>query len=112
MKKRGWIFIILLLLVSIGVALWYYKPIGTVEGPEWDILHIDGVTYIREGSAGINIPYNRSDRGWHLGIIKSGDNTFHIYEVKGDPEKNYLYWSWEWEGDMYVREDILDELRQ
>ena len=108
MKKRWWILLILLLLVSIGVASWYYKPIGAVEGPEWEILHVDGVTYVREGSYGYDIPYNRSDRGRHLGIIKSGDYIFHICEVKGDPERNCLYWSWEWEGDMYIREDLLD----
>ena len=28
--------------------------------------------------------------------------------VKGDPERNYLYWSWEWEGDMYVRKEIAE----
>ena len=44
----------------------------------------------------------------HLGIIKSGDHVFHIYEVKGDTERNYLYWTWEWEGEMYIREDLLD----
>ena len=108
MKKRIWILLIIMLLAIIGAALWYYKPIGTIEGPEWDILHIDGITYVREGSAGVNIPYNRSDRGRHLGIIKSGDYIFHIYEIKGEPERDYLYWSWEWEGDMYVRKAIAD----
>ena len=95
--------------MSLGLASWYYKPIGTVEGPEWDILHIDGVTYVSEGSAGMAVPYSRADRGRHLGIIKSGDNTFHIYAIKGDPERNYLYWSWEWEGDMYVRQELVKE---
>ena len=108
MKRRKWLLLIAALLLSIGVASWYYKPIGTVKGPEWEMLHIDDVTYVREGSFGYDIPYNRSDRGRHLGIIKSGDYVFHIYEVKGDPERNYLYWSWEWEGDMYVRKEIAD----
>ena len=62
MKKRGWIFIILLLPVSIGVASWYYKPSGTVEDPEWNLLKIDGVTYVCEAGAGFDIPYDRSDR--------------------------------------------------
>lgn len=108
MKKRIWVISIIILLVIMAGVSWYYKPIGTAEGPEWNILHIDGVTYVNEASAGFDIPYDRSDRGRHLGIIKSGDNTFHIYEVKGDPERDYLYWSWEWEGDMYVRKDIAD----
>lgn len=112
MKKRIWIMLIVLVAVIITVAAWYFKPIGTVEGPEWNILHVDGVTYVCESSAGFDIPYDRSDRGKHIGIIKSGDNVFHIYEVKGDPERNYLYWAWEWEGDMYVRQDIAESINK
>ena len=112
MKKKARFILIGLLVVLIGARLWYFKPIGTVEGPEWNILHVDGVTYICESSAGFNIPYDRSDIGKHIGIIKSGDYTFHIYEIKGNPERNYLYWAWEWEGDVYVRQDIADELKK
>ena len=108
MKNRIWISAIILALVA---AAWYFRPVGTVEGPEWDILHVDGVTYISERSTSIDIPYNRSDRGTHIGIIRSGDYTFHIYEVKGDPDRNYLYWAWEWEGEMYVREDIAAAMK-
>ena len=111
MKKRKWLVLIGLLIVVIVAVLWYFKPVGTVEGPEWDILHVDGVTYISERSAGIDIPYNHSDKGMHIGIIKSGDYTFHIYAVKGDPDRNYLYWKWEWEGEMYVRQDLVNELK-
>ena len=107
MKRRKWLMLIAALLLSIGVASWYYKPIGTVEGPEWDILHVDGVTYISEKSSGIDIQYDRSDRGRHLGIIKSGEHTFHIYAVKGDPDRNYLYWAWDWEGEMFIRKDLI-----
>lgn len=112
MKKRIWVLGIIMLLVIIGAASWYYKPIGTVEGPEWNLLHIDGVTYVCEAGASFDIPYDRSDRGKHLGIIKSGDYVFHIYEIKGDPERNYLYWSWEWEGDVYVRKEIADAAKE
>ena len=97
---------------SLVIAAWYFRPVGTVEGPEWDILHVDGITYISERSAGFDIPYDRSDRGMHIGIIKSGDYIFHIYEVKGDPDRNYLYWAWEWEGDMYVRQDIAEAMKK
>jgi hypothetical protein len=108
MKKKIWVCIIPLFIILIGVTLWYFKPVGTVEGPEWDTLHVDGITYISEGSASVDIPYNRADKGKHLGIIKSGKYTFHIYEIKGDPERNYLYWTWDWEGEMYVRKEISD----
>ena len=111
MKNRIWISATILAIILLIVAAWYFQPVGTVEGPEWDILHVDGVTYISERSTSIDIPYNRSDRGTHIGIIRSGDYTFHIYEVKGDPDRNYLYWAWEWEGEMYVREDLVDELK-
>lgn len=111
MKKRICILLVLVLVVLLWAA-WYFKPVGTVEGPEWDILHVDGVTYISESSAGFDIPYDRSDRGMHIGIIKSGDHIFHIYEVKEDPDWNYLYWAWDWEGDMYVREDIAATMKK
>lgn len=110
MKKRIWI-ALAIVFELLAIAAWYFKPVGTVEGPEWDILHVDGTIYISERSAGIDIPYNRSDRGNHIGVIKSGDYTFHIYEVKGDPDRNYLYWAWEWEGEMYVREDIVAAMK-
>ena len=45
MKKRIWILVALLLVVLLWAA-WYFRPVGTIEGPEWDILHVDGVTYI------------------------------------------------------------------
>ena len=111
MKNRIWISVIILAIILLIVAAWYFKPVGTVEGPEWDVLYVDGVTYISERSAGIDIPYNRSDRGTHIGVIRSGDYTFHIYEVKGDPDRNYLYWAWEWEGEMYVCDDLVEELK-
>ena len=44
MKRRIWLLPIMVFLVCIGAVLWYFKPIGTVEGPEWEILHVDGVT--------------------------------------------------------------------
>lgn len=109
MKKRIGIVLIGLFVMVVGVMLWYFKPVGMVEGSEWDILHVDGITYISERSSGIDIPYSRSDRGMHIGIIKSGDHIFHIYEVKGDSARNYLYRTWEWEGEIYVRQDIVEE---
>ena len=111
MKKKICLSLVLLLIVLLGMAARYFKVVGTVEGPEWDILHVDDITYISGRSSNVDIPYSRADKGKHLGIIKSGDYTFHIYEVKGDPDRNYLYWAWEWEGEMYVREDLVDELK-
>lgn len=100
--------LLLISIISIYKATFGAKEIGTISGPEHDYITIDGVTYVSEASSAIDIPYDRSDKGRHLGIIKSGDQVFHIYEVKGDTERNYLYWTWEWEGEMYIREDLLD----
>ena len=111
MKKRIWIALAIILGLLV-IAAWYFRPVGTVEGPEWDILHVNGITYISERSAGFDIPYDWSDRGQHIGVIKSCDYIFHIYEVKGDPERNYLYWTWEWEGEMYVREDVAEAMKE
>lgn len=97
----------LAIVVLVGVVLMYFRPVGTVEGPEWDVLRVDGVTYLSEKGSGIDIQYDRSDRGRHLGIIKSGEHTFHIYAVKGDPERKYLYWAWDWEGEMFIREALV-----
>jgi len=104
--------VIVIITLVIAWSIWFFKPIGTIEGPEWDILHIDGVTYISEKSAGIDIPFDRSDKGHHLGIVKSGEHTFHIYSVDGDPERNYVYWTWEWEGEMFIRKELADSYGQ
>ena len=100
--------LLLICTISIYKSTFGAKEIGTISGPEYDYITIDGVTYVSEASSSIDIPYDRSDKGRHLGIIKSGEHVFHIYEVKGDTERNYLYWTWEWEGEMYIREDLLD----
>ena len=101
--------LLLISIVSIYKATFGAKEIGTISGPEYDYMTIDGVTYVSEASVSVDIPYDRSDKGRHLGIIKSGEHVFHIYEVKGDPERKYLYWTWEWEGEMYIREELLTE---
>ena len=110
-KKIAWILcgaLFLIGIISIGKSTLGAKEIGTISGPEYDYIIIDGDTYISERSASVDIPYDRSDKGRHLGVIKSGDHVFHIYEIKGDSERNYLYWTWEWEGEMYIRKDLLD----
>ena len=71
------------------------------------MITIDGVEYIKaEGEYDI---YSSSDKGSHLGFIKSGDNKLNVYTIQGDTEGNYLYVRWEWEGDIYVRKDYVGE---
>ena len=44
-----------------------------------------------------------ADKGKYLGIIRSGENTFRIYSVKGDEESQYIYRLWDWEGAFYKK---------
>lgn len=81
--------------------------IGTVEGPEWDVITIDGVEYIKAPDE-YDI-YSSADKDDHLGIIKSGDQTLGVYTIKGDTDQNFLYVRWEWEGGIYVRKDYVAE---
>lgn len=95
--------LILLLTMLTGCA----APIGTVEGPEWDTIMIDGIEYIKAPHE-YDI-YSSADKDDHIGIIKSGDKTLDVYTIKGDTEQNYLYVRWEWEGEIYVRKDYVEE---
>ena len=102
MMKRILILILALLMLT-GCA----APIGTVQGPEWDVITIDGVEYVK--AYGEHDIYASSDKDTHLGYIESGGNKLNVYSIKGDTEGNYLYVRWEWEGDIYVRKDLIKE---
>ena len=104
MKKKMLIpCIIGILLVLLGGGLFLYwrtlgaPVIGTIHGPEWDVLTVDGVSYERTDSA----PVHGTDKGKFLGIATSGDTRFRIYEIPG--YDSYLYGKWDWEGFMYER---------
>lgn len=98
---------ILILILLLATLTGCAGPIGSVQGPEWDVITIDGVEYIKaEGEYDI---YSSSDKGSHLGFIESGDNKLNVYTIQGDTEGNYLYVRWEWEGDIYVRKDYVGE---
>ena len=53
--------------------------------------------------AGLSNRINCRDKGKYLGIIRSGENTFRIYSVKGDEESQYIYRLWDWEGAFYKK---------
>ncbi|MBQ8359682.1 MAG: hypothetical protein IJX37_07230 [Oscillospiraceae bacterium] len=99
--KRCFLLLLLVVMLS-GCA----SSIGTVTGPEWDVITIDGIAYIKATQA-YDI-YSSADKDTYLGIVKSGDKNLHIYTLKGDTEQNYLYVRWEWEGELYVRSDCAD----
>ena len=98
---------LLILILTLTMFSGCRAPIGTVSGPEWDTVTVNGVEYIK-APPGYDI-YDSSDKDDHLGIIKSGDKTFHVYTIKGDTEGEYLYVRWEWEGDIYIRKDLVKE---
>ena len=86
--------IILIGKITIGV-----KVIGTISGPEYDYIKIDGITYEVDYNTGLS----NADKGKFLGVIRSGDNTFRIYSVKGDDKNQYIYRLWGYEGAFYRR---------
>ena len=98
---------ILILILALLMLTGCTAPIGTVQGSEWDVITIDGVEYVK--ADGEHDIYSSSDKDTHLGYIESGDNKLNIYSIKGDTEGNYLYIRWEWEGDIYVRKDLVKE---
>lgn len=98
---------LLILIVALLMLTGCAAPIGTVQGPEWDVITIDGVEYVK--AYGKHDTYSSSDKDAYLGYIESGDNKMDVYSIKGDTEGNYLYVRWEWEGDIYVRKDLIKE---
>ena len=62
MKKLLILILTLMMLTGCGT------PIGTVSGPEWDTLTVNGVEYIK-APPGYDI-YDSSDKDDHLGITK------------------------------------------
>lgn len=94
---------ILMLILVMAMLSGCAATIGSVEGPEWDVIRIDGIEYMK-ASDEYDI-YSGADKDDHLGIIKSGDQTLEVYTIKGDTGQNFLYVCWEWEGDIYVRKD-------
>ena len=75
--------------------------IGAVRGAEMEKIVIGGVTYVQNSSLNFTI----ADKGRYLGRAVSGGTTFRVYAVKGDPDRQYLYRLWSYEGAFYERKD-------
>lgn len=82
--------------------------IGEIRGPEFDEIIIDGTVYIRDGGDQYQ-SFTAADRDKFLGTVTNGSQTFRVYSIEGDPEHNYLYALWDWEGEMYVRKTLTAE---
>ena len=112
MKKKKVMYAVLISVVLvIGCNVWfaqYNKIVGTIYGPEMQEITINDVTYIWATTE--NCPYNGQDKGFHIGkgAWRDGTRQLDLYRIKGDDAFNYLYARWEWEGQMYMREDLMD----
>ena len=76
------------------------KTIGKISGPENDYITIDDVKYNRETQH----EFSNADKGKYLGKVSNPKTTMRVYSVKGDPEGEYIYALWDWEGAFYKRE--------
>ena len=84
-----------------AIFLFRGRVIGTVKGAEMEQIVIGGVTYVENPSLNFTV----GDKDRFLGFATNRKATFRIYTVKGDPERQYLYRLWEWEGAFYERKD-------
>lgn len=75
------------------------RQIGTIRGAEMEQIIIDGVTYVQNPF----LDFTYADKGRFLGLAVNGSTTFRLYAVKGDPDGQYLYRLWSWEGAFYER---------
>ena len=101
MKKKSPLMLCITAALLIAILVLRGRVIGTVKGAEMEQIVIDGVTYVQNNS----LTFSYSDKGRYLGRAVSGGTTFRIYTVKGDPERQYLYRLWSWEGAFYERKD-------
>lgn len=103
-RKKGLVILLgtlaVLAVILAAVLLGRGKAVGRITGPEWDHLELDGVSYARCDTA----PYAAGDKGEFLGLAAAGEETFRLYAVKGDEEREYIYCFWDWEGFFYQKE--------
>jgi len=76
------------------------KAVGTIHGAENDYILYNDVTYVVDTSNN----FSNKDRGEYLGKVTNDKVTMKIYTVKGDENLDYLYALWDWEGNIYIRE--------
>lgn len=97
--------VLLLLLVFVYRQTAGAPVIGTIAGPEWEYLTVDGIAYERDNHA----PVNGTDRGQFMGIATNGNTRVRIYSITGNDD--YLYGIWEWEGYIFRRVQETDRFR-
>ncbi len=113
-KKSKIISVVLIIIVAVitlialspaGALLYLYiapnflNEIGTISGPELEIITIGDTTYELAYSNG----YSQKDRDRLLGKVigHNGDVVCQVYSIKGTDE--YIYRLWDWEGEFYKK---------
>lgn len=99
MKKKLPLILCISAALLIAVLLFHGRPIGTIRGAEMEQIIIDGVTYVQNPF----LDFTYADKGRFLGRAVNDNTTFRLYAVKGDPDGQYLYRLWSWEGAFYER---------
>lgn len=107
MKKKIITGCCILLSILVLTACNSEKAVGTIHGPENDYILYNDVTYVMDTTHN----FSNNDRGEYLGKVTNDKITMKIYTIKGDNNLDYLYALWDWEGEMYVRQDLVDELK-
>ena len=77
------------------------KAVGTIHGAENDYILYNDVTYVLDTSQN----FSNNDRGEYLGKVTNDKITMKIYTIKGDNNLDYIYALWDWEGNIYVKEN-------
>jgi len=85
------------------------EAIGTIKGPENELIIIDGVTYLKDDPAVEAL--SSADRGEYLGDVANEKITMQVFSVQGDGKGDFVYALWDWEGDFYARQETPSEDR-
>lgn len=80
------------------------KMIGKISGAENEYITIDDVTYILAADHN----YSNADKGKYLGKVSNTNIAMKVYLVQGDPNGDYIYTLWDWEGAFYKKMFSLD----
>lgn len=110
-KTNRWIIAIFILIcVALCLLLWLFgrnKIVGTIHGAEMNQIIVDNVTYVISNTG----VYNGTQKGSYIGkgAWPNGEAVLDLYRLKGDTDFYYLYARFGWEGEMYQREDMINE---
>lgn len=100
MKRK--LSILVALCVIVLACVWGYRQtavVGTISGAELQTITLDGSTYVLDGEN----DFHAEDQGAFVGVVSNGRDRCRVYWVKGDPDHQYLYRLWGYDGAFYKR---------